>query len=494
MKISLKVFSLLLCLMMLLSVCSCNGRSAGPLIDETKSEFDDLFSEINKPSDNKLPAEEIKKQEPKEYFENIRNSYETFTVNINANVEIPDAKSFSVYSVRQKPFTQEFVDNAISVLFKDRSVYNGMALEAMDEVNYYRNSIEQTGSNVMKGIYREYMNNILSGFLITDKNPSVSSFVTDCKLKSVNELYKSNSFYDREYNMYQDGEYLSIATDGSDGFYAYMEIANSIRNSNTLEFISNKLDFLSPRHGYLSKDKADALQKEAESGGTTKPENLTENVGDITNRLYIPLPGESCTLPEGEAQKKAEALLDELGITDFKCAKSKKTKETLFIPSGISVYRTAYEFTFLRDLDGIFLTQAVGTKNNLAITDPDGGGFGKKHWDGEEITVSVNDDGIVGFIYRSPLEITEIVSENVKIKTFDEIKELFRSFVSTIKGSTGSRNIDRVSLGYSRISEGTTNYETGIIVPVWGFYDGDYCRYVINAIDGTIITPSLGYY
>ena len=171
------------------------------------------------------------------------------------------------------------------------------------------------------------MNNILSGFLITDKNPSVSSFVTDCKLKSVNELYKSNSFYDREYNMYQDGEYLSIATDGSDGFYAYMEIANSIRYSNTLEFISNKLDFLSPRHGYLSKDKADALQKEAESGGTTKPENLTENVGDITNRLYLPLPGESCTLPEGEAQKKAEALLDELGITDFKCAKSKKTKE-----------------------------------------------------------------------------------------------------------------------------------------------------------------------
>ena len=135
----------------------------------------------------------------------------------------------------------------------------------------------------------------------------------------------------------------------------------------------------------------------------------------------------------------------------------------------------------------------------------------KKMWSGENVEVIVNDDGIVGFYYRSPIEIMETVVEQASMKNFDEIKDIFEQMV-VVTNATGSTeedsvsiDVDRVILRYTRISE-EDSFDTGLLVPVWDFmgrFTGQYgeklneksdtCILTINAIDGTVIDRVLGY-
>lgn len=134
--------------------------------------------------------------------------------------------------------------------------------------------------------------------------------------------------------------------------------------------------------------------------------------------------------------------------------------------------------------------------------------YGKISWPGEYIKISVNDDGIIGFDYYSPVEITETVVENAAIKSFGDVKQTFEKMMIVTKAgkdTTKVYDIDRVRLSYSRISE-VDSYDTGLIVPVWDFsgeceiacdgiilQKGKCEALAINAIDGSIIDPDLGY-
>lgn len=173
----------------------------------------------------------------------------------------------------------------------------------------------------------------------------------------------------------------------------------------------------------------------------------------------------------------------------------------------IIVYRTHYTLTYYRNIDGVFLTQSSGTKNNMSAGN-DAMIYGKISWPRECIEIDVNDDGIIRFSYLSPIEFTEEVVENAAIKAFDEVRETFEKMMIVSKASkytTKVYDIDRVRLSYSRISE-ADSYDTGLIVPVWDFSGyletasdgfilskGKATALAINAIDGSIIDSDLGY-
>lgn len=131
----------------------------------------------------------------------------------------------------------------------------------------------------------------------------------------------------------------------------------------------------------------------------------------------------------------------------------------------------------------------------------------KKIWDAENIAIFVNDDGIVGFDYLIPLEVTETVVDQSTLKSFDEIKNIFEQMIVTTNAAMDDEqytyiDINNVKLRYSRISE-PDNFDTGILVPVWDFIgtrtdvsgeeEKDIVLLSINAIDGTVIDKDLGY-
>ena len=159
-------------------------------------------------------------------------------------------------------------------------------------------------------------------------------------------------------------------------------------------------------------------------------------------------------------------------------------------------------------MDGVF----VNNDGEEKLTDGwVGDDYVKKMWSGENVEVIVNDDGIVGFYYRSPIEIMETVVEQASMKSFDEIKDIFEQMV-VVANATGSDeeekvsiDVNRVILRYTRISE-ENSFDTGLLVPVWDFMGrktdqygekqvlkSDTCILTINAIDGTIIDRRLGY-
>ena len=132
-------------------------------------------------------------------------------------------------------------------------------------------------------------------------------------------------------------------------------------------------------------------------------------------------------------------------------------------------------------------------------------------WENEAVSIAVNDSGIVDFYYLSPLSIDDTVVEKSSIKSFSEIKDTFEQMVvienasDDLEGMTESQKVSikvtDVRLVYTRISE-KDSFDTGLIVPVWDFegtitdeygYEQTGNILSINAIDGSVIDPYLGY-
>ena len=134
--------------------------------------------------------------------------------------------------------------------------------------------------------------------------------------------------------------------------------------------------------------------------------------------------------------------------------------------------------------------------------------FYRYEWPEECIEFRINDDGIVGFDYISPIEVTKTVVENSAVKSFDKICGIFEKMAVVTEAQDGLNIniiVDKITLGYYRISE-PDSFDTGYIVPVWDFKgttqfisDGALLSesygsiMTLNAINGSIIDRSLGY-
>ncbi len=146
------------------------------------------------------------------------------------------------------------------------------------------------------------------------------------------------------------------------------------------------------------------------------------------------------------------------------------------------------------------------------------------NWSDEVIRALVDRDGtLLGFDWRGKLKPTEVLSANTPLLSYDEITEILKAQVNRVFSwddhQDGTLVIDDVQLGLMRIRE-KNNMESGLLVPVWYFtgafvyadryaearlkegfsehqaHQQDYYDFpllVINAIDGSIIDPWLGY-
>ena len=138
-------------------------------------------------------------------------------------------------------------------------------------------------------------------------------------------------------------------------------------------------------------------------------------------------------------------------------------------------------------------------------------------WPYESVQFIIDDTGIVEFVWESPYEIAETVTEFSALKSFDEIEDVFSKMILITKAYpdqevTLTFDIDRAQLGLMRIME-KNNPGTALLVPVWDFYGTMTMEYTdqngnkqsdtidephtshltINAIDGSIIDRQQGY-
>ena len=504
MKTYQKLGAIIICIAMLSSMAACQKSPDSSLV--VNKDLDKLIEEAEGTDTEKVKIEDIADIEYEDYITSFEDSDLGVKVNVNAKVDIPKADHLSVFRVKQVPFTQEFIDKVRTELMGDTPIYDGYALhietkgEIEDIITYWRAAMNETDDETIRAEYQERIDELQEEYEAAPTEIDLSEYPSDGK------LYHSEDSTD------PDSEVIFAVSDGSDGSYSSFRVSNSPKSSNKLEFEMNKVGHagimssadIEPYIGDIDEILADKSNKE-------KPENYTGVdvvYADSSPISYVQLKGETCTITEDEAISAADTFLEKLGLTEFSCYDIGIINSQFYVAQGqpLIVYRTHYALTYYRNIDGVFLTQSSGTKNNMS--DGTGGTFTKKRWGPEIISVYINDDGIIGFTYSSPLEITETVVENSNIKSFEDVRDTFEKMMVVTnagKYTTKVFDIDRVRLRYSRISE-ANSYDTGLIVPVWDFsghcetasdgviiFDGYKTALAINAIDGSIIDPDLGY-
>lgn len=483
-------------------------------------DFDNMLAEAGNTENGTSSVADLT-QDYDAYQTTIRDDSLRVTVNVDAQVDIPKADSMSVLRVRQSRLTQELLDRvretlALDVTFYDAGVFNTKTRDQVEqEIQRLKASLNEVEDD---GVSREEIQRDIDELQETYENAPLevawSDYPSDGLIHSTAERYeqdKDNGVYAWQHELNPDGEIFYSVSDGKGGRYVSLYLQNNENYGNCIRYSRD-------RHAYVDVDSV--LADDACNSGCWRIEDgfpdegiLMEGVGEDNLTEYADVP---LTITQEQAKEQAEELLQTLGMTDFSCYDGGMYGEVIspdYVDGEKLGYRKVYILKYLRNIDGVFVNNEGGGK----LTDGwSGDDYVKKMWVGESIEVIVDDEGIAGFYYNSPMEIVETVVEQASMKSFEEIKDIFEQMV-VVTNALGSDeedevsiDIDRVVLRYTRISE-RDSFDTGLLVPVWDFMgrnlgekrtavyglmsseDSDTCIMTVNAIDGTIIDRELGY-
>lgn len=551
--------SFFLCLILSLSLAACQEDPEGSIV--VHKDLDNLISQAARPAESESGtsrveaadiAEEVKQYES--YQTTVDNESLNVTVNVDAQVQVPQVDSLNVYRVAQKPFTQEFVDKVRQALLGDEPLYDGHALYLRTKQNMefelsqakrVLNELEQKiaqweaegkTEEVLEDSYVQTLDSLRESLQYEndqlktlqaqyDAAPEdlvLADYPCDGQMKPLAQRMNPRpdipTVMDELEKQDADSQYLYAITDGSGGGYASLIVLNHATNSNVLRFRKNpeswersQIDALSSAAGmYLTFQNIAAGQDPDHFSEEELREklDLTDAMTENGLRALEQLPGNTARLSMEDALAQAEQLLGEIGLTDFRFAEGERVPETvnLIRPKGefdfTDHWRSVYVLRYYREIEGVLMPQSSRGKWDAEQ-------YVTKMWPGETIEIQINDTGIVGFDYFSPIEITETVVENAALKPFSEVKETFEKMLPIAmakeEGTHMQADVEQVKLLYTRISE-RDSFDTGLIVPVWSF-EGTWSVYAngekipgyyisllnINAIDGSVINGELGY-
>lgn len=499
---------------MMLSACQPSPDSS---IVRNK-DFDNMLAEAGNTENGTSSVADLA-QNYDVYQTTIQNDSLQVTVNVDAQVDIPKTDSMSVMRVRQSNLTQELLDRVRQTLAPDVTFYDASAFDTQtrDQVEQeiqglkvLQNEVEDDGVS-REEIQRE-IDELQEKYESAPLEVTWSDYLSDGLIHSTAERYeqdRNNATYAWQHEMNPDGEVFYSVSDGKDGRYISLYVQNN-------EDYGNCIRYSRDRHAYVDVDSVVAdrschLGRWLLEDGFPAEGVLLEGVSEDSLTEYADTP---LAITQEQAKEQAGELLQALGMTDFSYYEGGMYGEIIspdYIEGEKLGYRKVYILKYLRNIDGVFVNNEGGGK---LVDGWSGDDYVKKMWVGESIEVIVDDEGIAGFYYCSPMEIVETVVEQASMKSFEEIKDIFEQMV-VVTNALGSDeedkvtiDIDRVVLRYTRISE-RDSFDTGLLVPVWDFMgrnlaekptamfgvisSEDTCIMTVNAIDGTVIDRELGY-
>lgn len=507
-----KYMALMLSGIVVFTLAGCASNPEKSVVKEKN--MDKMLQEARKTDDSntyKQVKEEVKKYET--YKTRIEDNKLKVVVDVDAKVEVPEVEKLSVYRVRAQKIKQDFLDRVQKTLTPGIAYYDGSKGQSRTksdiakEIRDYKKELNEAKKSGDTAMAEEYEGSIADLKKEYEKAPDyvkLTDYPSENKIQSIKNLYDSDpkdTFYSWLYDLHRDGEMYYGLSDGKDGNYHTLFMQNSENYGNCLRYECSK-------NGYSDRLYSANVENDV-SMIVPKKDGQEPDFGTITEGSISCVSNEPLTLSQEEAEQKVNTLLGQLGLDDYKCYEQGAYSQLLQIGDTADKYRNVYRFLCLRKLDHVFVNNQAGFK----LTDGwRGKDYVKKMWGSEAVAVTVNDSGIVGFYYLSPLSISETVVKDSRIKSFDEIKETFEKMVvienaaqdKEAKGNVTVKVTD-VRLVYTRISE-KDSFDTGLVVPVWNFdgtvvdeYGGGKAGkktgniLSINAIDGSVINQELGY-
>ena len=395
---------------------------------------------------------------------------ENVTININAEIIIPEDQVHSILSIVSMEMDQKIINDSLNVLFKGVTPY--------ENIGETKQTIEKQILNNKRVMEKIQAGNCPYGFtekdygLLYQRNQALLSMHDTAPDETELKLVPANT----EINKGDNGVYLlQMIGKVSDSYFANLIIMNNnITKTNYVNF-----------------------------------SNYNNDVSGVRSNDYnegTPLSGVSITMEE--ALSIAEETITKMGITDVVLIEKNIANFFDVMPivdiEGVQSEYQAYEFKYAKSYNGMLIydlsSMMVTVQDEVdpkfsAVLSP------------ETLNVRVDDSGVVFFDWKNPTYCDGIINENVELLDFGEIQEIFSTqiFYYCFDIVDIKIDIDKVVLSYFVQPEINNNSEY-IAIPVWDFIgmieidgepvcnlDIDMTFMTINAIDGSIIDRSKGY-
>ena len=437
---------------------------------------------------------------PEHYESETEDATGKLKVITNAKVEVPDAERANVTAVSQHPFGQEEIDRITEVLFGDAEIYD------------YYSYTERTKADCLARIEE------LEGYVaVGNLDPFNEGMDEDGNY--VYDIYGAIEQAKREYEQAPEeasrekvrpqyglevGTGMGEKEAQEDSFSGIVETADGkIYEYEIFSYGPVPMEVQIKRLG------------DTEHVGMEQPEWSGYN--DIKNS-GLPYPAEeelksSIGISMEEAKKMADERVEALGLSDMDVI---SWDYALRLPAGSDFGSEGfvlneqtcggYLLHYGRCIDKVPITYTVA--DGGAYEDMEGT---TETWSYERLDFYVTKEGIDRMGFRNQYDIGETRTENIKLLPFSEIMKIYEKMMqiqnADVLNYEDSRTyrIDRITFGYTRIYEPSTDSRQGLLVPVWDFFgsfevpgretyvEPNQSFLTINAADGSVINRELGY-
>ena len=421
------------------------------------------------------------------YVWNTTNDSGCLTIHADADVIVPDMV-LSMVHASNSGFTQAQVTGVFNYLFAGQAVTTtiGQNVQTKDKI---QTQLDQMYRELEDGTYEDY------GFTREEYETAIAQ----CE-----EAYESAPKTSGE-QVESDGTMYTVS---DDEYGDYQELRAQSDTLDTLAVSSYPSDNQMQLASSCTYDRYDAadysmLDSVSFQSGDALPEGAQ---GKLTSTY-------------SDAKSLSDGLFAEAGVDVYLLASyvvnDRQTGDTDGIVQSAEHY--AYEFVYARTVDGI-----------PVATDA---------WAYEQIKAIVDDEGIAQLRWSMPVTIGDDATECASVLAFPQAQEIFEKTVSIAYGAQTTSvnpNLDRVEIDVTisevrlcllYIKDQNTENKAGLLTPAWvfygdivsqtfwndgtsydplyrqcmsgasgsGFYPGLTIVFAINAVDGSVIDPALGY-
>lgn len=419
-------------------------------------------------SSNK-PVENVKTSE--KYQTAVASSKGDVEVHVDADIVFPKQDNIPLSKVKKDTFSQELVDNMIGRLIRGNKLYEvsgaatkSFVLARLEDLQKMKDGKEPLA---LDGSY---------------KDPQA-------------EL-------DRRIAEYQ--KLLATAPDSHEG----NEITTEMKKIETQGDDNVKgiigCTMIDGKNVYINVNE-NSLTSEIHFGITDNPNSQAPRFFALDDIGADPYPDLTCKLTKDDAQKKADAFLQGLGIQAMMCVNMQEGFSSDSDSISQKPFSRGFYLKYSRCSNGVPIIMETGGSSEDEYAKP---------WFPEQMDFIVDDSGIISFDWKSPYTAPETISQDGKIMPLDDIESVFEKMIFTVndwvnvQGNTGNHltiDIDKMELGLVRLVS-KDNANEGLLVPAWVFYGkkiykgsaggilpDEEPQIVINAIDGSVIDVTKGY-
>lgn len=351
-------FTILLAGVALAAVISGCQKNPDSSIVKNK-DFDKLIDQAKDENNGVSDAQQVA-----ENYDTYKNSFSDeslgVSVNVDAQVDIPQTDKLSIFRVKQKNISQEFLDKIKEKFMSDDEIYDAAAMDAqtkqtieqsMKEAKSLLDEAKQAIKDgemeedlkVYQKEYDDTMKELEEQYETAPDKVDLENYKSDGKFHKTSEFKDKNDFYNWVYDLNENEEVFCGINKGENGIYKSLYAQNNENYGNCLRYRESRSGYI---WNWSSIADVSIQGKEMYSGDGGEYMQFKEN---------------ELTISEDDAKTLADAFISEEGLDDYKMYSCEKKQSVEDLRNGgDATLDNIYLITYMRNINGAFILPNSG--------------------------------------------------------------------------------------------------------------------------------------